>query len=265
MIFTPASTSSSASGCAAAFGTARTPTTMSSSSTTRLEVASVAHRAVPTSGRPCAGSVSKIATTRKPWSAKMSLRRRSPAEVAGAEQRDVVLAGGPQDLADLRDERVDVVADAALAELAEAREVAADLRRVDVRVVAELLGGDRLLAHLLGLREDLQVAREPRGDAERQALRARAPSAAPRPRMRGVADAHRPGTLARSASRARGPARRRRSRTAPRRRARRPGCARGRRACSASSASMSTSSNGLAPTRSSTARASSQRWQPGRP
>jgi hypothetical protein len=42
--------------------------------------------------------------------------------MAGAEQRDVVLAGGPQDLADLRDERVDVVADAALAELPEARE-----------------------------------------------------------------------------------------------------------------------------------------------
>ena len=44
-----------------------------------------------------------------------------PAEVAGAEQRDVVLARRPQDLADLRDERVDVVAHAALAELAEAR------------------------------------------------------------------------------------------------------------------------------------------------
>src|SRR4051794_18244359 len=33
------------------------------------------------------------------------------AEVARAEQRDVVLARGPQDLADLREERVDVVAD----------------------------------------------------------------------------------------------------------------------------------------------------------
>ena len=94
-------------------------------------------------------------------------------EVAGAEQRDVVLAGGAQDLADLRDERVDVVAHAALAELAEAGEVAADLRRVDVRVVAELLRGDRLLAHLLGLREDLQVARQARGDAQREALRHR--------------------------------------------------------------------------------------------
>src|SRR5919205_396625 len=89
---------------------------------------------------------------------------------SGAEQRDVVLAGGAQDLADLRDERVDVVADPALAELAEARQVAADLGGVDVRVVAQLLGGDRLLAHLLGLREDLEVPRQARGDAERQAI-----------------------------------------------------------------------------------------------
>src|SRR5262249_3191647 len=82
-------------------------------------------------------------------------RDRTP-EMARAEQRDVVLARGPQDLAYLPDERVDVVADAALAELAEAGQIAADLRRVDVRVVRELLGGDRGLAHLVGLRQDLE-------------------------------------------------------------------------------------------------------------
>ena len=113
------------------------------------------------------------------------------AEVAGAEQRDVVLPGGAQDLADLRDQRVDVVAHAALAELAEAREVAADLGGVDVRVVGELLGGDRLLAHLAGLGQDLQVAREPRGHAEREAL---AGPSVRRPvvRRRRLAEAHRP-------------------------------------------------------------------------
>ena len=75
----------------------------------------------------------------------------------GAEQRDVVLTGGVEDLADLRDERVDVVADAALAELAETGQVTADLGRVDVRVIGEFLRGDRLLAHLVGLREHLQI------------------------------------------------------------------------------------------------------------
>jgi hypothetical protein len=76
-------------------------------------------------------------------------------EVAGAEQGDVVLAGGMEDLADLIDQRVDPIAHAALAELAEPREVAANLGRVDVGVLGELLGGDRLLAHLARLGQDL--------------------------------------------------------------------------------------------------------------
>ena len=80
-----------------------------------------------------------------------------------------------------RDQRVDVVADAALAELAEAGEVAADLGRVDVGVLGELLRGDRLAAHLARLGQHLQVAREARGDAEREAL-AFDREAAPAPR-----------------------------------------------------------------------------------
>src|SRR4051812_16627857 len=111
------------------------------------------------------------------------------AEVARAEQRDVVLAARAQDLADLRDERVDVVAHPALAELAEAGEVAADLGRVDVGVLGELLGGDRLLAHLARLGEDLQVARETGGHTERQAIGERAEAAVAL--LRDVAEAHR--------------------------------------------------------------------------
>ena len=125
---------------------------------------------VPTRSPTFSRSVSKIATTLKPWSAKMSERGDRAAEVAGAEQGDVVLAAGPQDLADLGDQRVDVVADAALAELAEARQVAADLRGVDVGVLRQLLRGDRLLAHLAGLRQHLQVARQARGDAQGEAV-----------------------------------------------------------------------------------------------
>src|ERR687890_266605 len=117
MIFTPASTSVSASGCAA-----------------WVDVED-GHDTEPVVGE--------------------DVRRGDrAAEVAGAEERDVVLTGGAQDLADLRDEAVDVVADAALAELPEARQVAADLRGVDLREGGELLRGDRLLALLLGLRQD---------------------------------------------------------------------------------------------------------------
>ena len=79
------------------------------------------------------------------------------AQSARADERDVVLALRAKDLADLGEQRVDGVADAALAELAERREVAPNLRRVDVRVLRDLLRGDAVLAHLLRLRQHLQV------------------------------------------------------------------------------------------------------------
>jgi hypothetical protein len=150
MIFTPASTRRSATACAAAAGTARTPTTISCAETT-------------------ASSSPKSRICRLPtWLPTTSGDRL--AEVAGAEEGDVVLTGGAQDLADLRHQRVDVVADPPLAELAEAREVAADLGRIDVRVVRQFLRGDRLPPHLAGLGQHLQVAGEARGDTEREPL-----------------------------------------------------------------------------------------------
>ena len=95
------------------------------------------------------------------------------AEPAGADERDVVLPLRPQDLADLAEQRVDVVADAALAELAEGGQVAADLRRVDVRVVRDLLRGDPVLAHLLRLGQNLEVPAQPGRDSDRQPIRSR--------------------------------------------------------------------------------------------
>ena len=73
MIFTPARTSSSATCWAASVGTAITPTTISCSCTTTAR--SSAERTISCSLTPLpifSGSVSNMATTRKPWSAKMS-------------------------------------------------------------------------------------------------------------------------------------------------------------------------------------------------
>ena len=81
-----------------------------------------------------------------------------------------MLTRAAQDLPDLLDQRVHPVADAPLPELPEARQVTADLRRVDVGVLGELLGGDRVLPHLPRLDQDLEVARQPRRNAERQAI-----------------------------------------------------------------------------------------------
>src|SRR5215216_3790066 len=175
------------------------------------------------------------------------------------EQRDVVLAGGAQDLADLRDQRVDVVSHPPLAELSEARQVAADLRGVHVRVVGQLLGRDRLLAHLLGLREDLEVARKTRRDAERQTLL----GSVLKPQG-GLLEAHE-ATLSRRSSRE--------SRSTKYSNASSPFTARtGMRSpyslLSPGSSETSTSTSSKSRSRrtdSTIARASSQRWQPGLP
>src|SRR4029453_5546441 len=92
------------------------------------------------------------------------------AQAAGADERDVVLALGPEDAADLPEQAVHAVADPALAELPERREIAADLRRVDVRVVGDLLRRDPVLAHLPGLSEHLEVAAQPCRHTDRQTL-----------------------------------------------------------------------------------------------
>src|SRR4029079_6351180 len=93
------------------------------------------------------------------------------AEATGADQRDVVLTLRAEDLADLAEHACDVVTHSALAELAERREIAPYLRRIDVGVVRHLLGGDALLAHLLGLRENLEVPAQARSDPDRQPIR----------------------------------------------------------------------------------------------
>src|SRR4051812_49498328 len=80
-------------------------------------------------------------------------------EAAGADQGDVVLALRPEDLADLAEERIDVVADPALAEFPERRKVAPDLSRVDVRVVGYLLRGDALLPLFFALGRTLGEGR----------------------------------------------------------------------------------------------------------
>src|SRR5579884_2512181 len=157
MMRTPASTRSSHAFCASPAGTASTPTTMFFSRTTSFSRRSSSTAVPPTSEPIFSGSRSKTAATLIPCSAKI-------------DERAVVLPLRAQDAPDLDEQRLDRVADAALAELAEVREVAADLRRVDVRVVGDLLRGDAVLAHLLGLRQHLQVPGQAGGHADPDAV-----------------------------------------------------------------------------------------------
>ena len=82
------------------------------------------------------------------------------AEIAGADDRDAQLAIEAENLAQVALQIADVVADAAHAELAEVREVLADLRGVQVELLGERLRGDRLDAGALELVEAAQVDRQ---------------------------------------------------------------------------------------------------------
>src|SRR5207247_8058809 len=68
------------------------------------------------------------------------------------------------------------VADASLAELHEAGKITTDLRRIDVRVVGDLLRRNAVLADLAGLRQHLEVPAQTRGHADRQSLSHRSSS-----------------------------------------------------------------------------------------
>ena len=91
-------------------------------------------------------------------------------EPACSRERDVVLPLRPQDLADLLEQRLRPVADSALPEPAERREIAPDLGRVDVRVLGDLLRRDPLLAHLPRLAQHLEVPAQAGGHSHCQAL-----------------------------------------------------------------------------------------------
>ena len=170
MIFAPAPMSASAASCAVSAGTAMTPTMMLRSRAISRDVVDRADREVA-DARPDLLRV--VVEHRRDRDAVLGEDRRArdrAPEPAGADERDVVLALRAQDLPDLLEQRVGAVADAALAEPSERREVAPDLRRVDVRVLGDLLRRDPLLAHLPRLRQDLEVPAQARCDSHGEAF-----------------------------------------------------------------------------------------------
>ena len=121
MIRTPESISSSATSCALPAGTATTPTMMFFSRTASASRRESLIEFEPIVRPTLSGSLSKTAAMLIPCSAKIGELAIAWPSRPGADERDVVLALGTQDLPDLAEQRVDVVADSALAELAEGR------------------------------------------------------------------------------------------------------------------------------------------------
>src|SRR5690606_10151407 len=86
--------------------------------------------------------------------------RQGEAQVPGAHDRDLQLAVEAEDLAQVAAEVLDVVAHAAHAELAEVRQILADLRGVQLELRRQLLRGDRLHRGGVELRQAAQIDRE---------------------------------------------------------------------------------------------------------
>ena len=91
-------------------------------------------------------AASKSAAISKPSWRKPGIVGQRETEVAGAHDGDAQVAIEAENLPQMPAQILDVVADAADAELAEIREVLADLRGVEVELLGERLRGDRLHA-----------------------------------------------------------------------------------------------------------------------
>ena len=92
------------------------------------------------------------------------------AEVAGTHDHHAQLAIEPENLPQMPAQFLDVIADAAHAELAEVREVFSDLRRVEVELFGKRLRGNRLHAGGIELVETAQVHRQAIGGEFRHLL-----------------------------------------------------------------------------------------------
>ena len=121
------------------------------------------HAARATAGRPSRSASSNSAAISKPSWRKPGIVGEREAEVAGAHDRDAQLAIEAENLPQVALQIVDVVADAADAELAEVREVLANLRGVQVELLGERLRRDRADAGVFELVEAAQVDRQPVG------------------------------------------------------------------------------------------------------
>ena len=118
------------------------------------------HAAARLAGRPSRSAMSNSATISKPSWRKPGIVGEREAEVAGAHDRDAQLAIEAEDLPQVAPQILDVVADAADAELAEVREVLADLRGVEVELLGERLRRDGLDAGGFERVEAAQVDRQ---------------------------------------------------------------------------------------------------------
>ena len=140
MLVTPAATSASAASCAAAPGVAMTPIEMPRCWTTWATSSRWRTRTPPIDRADLGGVDVDDPADREAPVAETVVAGERLAEVAGTDDDDRPVVGQAELAADLVDEEIDVVADAAGAVAAEVAEVLAHLGRVDAGEFGEFLG-----------------------------------------------------------------------------------------------------------------------------
>ena len=204
---TPALTRRSAASWAAPPGVAMTPIETPLARTIGGEVVELAHAHAADHRADLGGVDVDDAGDREATLAEAAVAGEGLAEVAGADDDDGPVVGEAELTADLVDEVLDLVADAAGAVGAEVAEVLADLGGVDAGEIGELLGRHVRRAGVGLLEEDPQVHRQP-GDGGLRDPPATAGRRHRRSRYEFRARVHKVGRLG-TRSRARGPAPRR--------------------------------------------------------
>ena len=91
-------------------------------------------------------------------------------QVSATDERDIMLSRRVQNIPDVVDKVVDIIANTTLAELPKGGKVAPYLGGIDIRIFAENPGGDCFTTGLPGLGEDLEIARKPGGHSESQSF-----------------------------------------------------------------------------------------------
>ena len=171
---TPAPTTASTTSWADSAGTAITAMSSRSRSASRSSsrawrIGTPLREYCPTLSR----AVSKSATIVEPVVAEARVVGKRQAEVAGPHDDDLELPIEPENLAQVAAQILDVVADAAHAELAEVRQVLANLRGVEMELLGQAAGRDGVDAGGLERLERSQVDRQSRGRAARTPTRRR--------------------------------------------------------------------------------------------
>ena len=158
---TPTATTWSSTGCADSAGTAITAMSIAVALDDLLQLPEIEDwDAAPGLVADLGVSDVEQRDDLEPLPAEAGIVGKRQSEVAGAHHRDPELAVEAENLAQVTLEVLDVIADASDAKLAEIRQILADLRRVQVKLLGQRLGRNGVDAGRFELSQAAQIDRK---------------------------------------------------------------------------------------------------------